>query len=144
MLLHDRQELDDDFRRRADQDLATASLLGIVDGVKCIVQNTGADHGGRVMLVIWSRFSNPNRLSQKNEGEMRYLLAPHAARVSPAVFREPKECPVPSNGVQNSTRVRAESAGVLQPVCRLEEAYHGHHLHDNGTVIALPRLADGL
>lgn len=46
MLLHDLQELDDDLGRRSDQDLALAGLLGVVDVLKSIVENGGADHLG--------------------------------------------------------------------------------------------------
>ena len=54
MLLHDVQETDDDLGGRADQDLALAGLLGVVDGVKRIVEDGNLDHfdGGR------ARFSN--------------------------------------------------------------------------------------
>lgn len=45
MLLHDREEFDNDLRARSDQDLALACLLGIVDGVERIIQDTSADHG---------------------------------------------------------------------------------------------------
>ena len=44
MPLHDTEELDDDLGGRPDQDLALASLLGVVDGIKRIVENTGLDH----------------------------------------------------------------------------------------------------
>ena len=44
MLLHDVQETDDDLGGRADQDLALAGLLGVVDGVKRIVEDRSADH----------------------------------------------------------------------------------------------------
>lgn len=46
MALHDGQELDDDLRGRADQNLALARLLGVVDGVKRIVEDGGLDHFG--------------------------------------------------------------------------------------------------
>lgn len=52
MLLHDVEELDDDLGARSDHDLATAGLLGVVHGVKRIVENGGLDHFGG------SRFSN--------------------------------------------------------------------------------------
>ena len=45
MLLHDLQELDNDLRARADQDLALAGLLGVVDGVERIVQDGGLHLG---------------------------------------------------------------------------------------------------
>lgn len=44
VLLHDLQKLDNDLGRRADQDLTLAHLLGVVDALKSIVQNGGADH----------------------------------------------------------------------------------------------------
>jgi len=46
VLLHDRKELDDDLGARADQDLALAGLLGVVDGVERIVQDGGLHVGG--------------------------------------------------------------------------------------------------
>lgn len=39
MLLHDLQELDNDFRRGTDQDLALASLLGVVDALEAIIED---------------------------------------------------------------------------------------------------------
>jgi hypothetical protein len=46
--LHNLEELDDDLGRRSDQDLALASLLGVVDGVERIVEDGSADHFGGV------------------------------------------------------------------------------------------------
>lgn len=48
VLLHDVQETDDDLGGGADQDLALAGLLGVVDGVKRIVENGGLHFGGGV------------------------------------------------------------------------------------------------
>lgn len=48
MLLHDLEELDDDLGGRADQDLALAGLLGVVDAVEGIVKDGSADHFGGV------------------------------------------------------------------------------------------------
>ena len=42
--LHNLEELDDDLGRRSDQDLALASLLGVVDGVERIVEDGSLDH----------------------------------------------------------------------------------------------------
>jgi hypothetical protein len=39
VLLHDAEELDDDFRRRSDEDLSLARLLGVVDGIERIVED---------------------------------------------------------------------------------------------------------
>ena len=44
MSLHDLEELDDDLGAGSDQDLTLSSLLGVVDALKSIVQNGGADH----------------------------------------------------------------------------------------------------
>ena len=46
MLLHDTEELDDDFRTRSDHALALAGLLGVVDVLEGIVQDGGSDHTG--------------------------------------------------------------------------------------------------
>lgn len=46
MLLHDAQELDNDLGARSDQNLALAGFLGVVDGVKGIVEYTCLDHSG--------------------------------------------------------------------------------------------------
>ena len=46
MLLHDLEELDDDLGRRPDQDLALASLLGVVDALKSVIEDGGSDHFG--------------------------------------------------------------------------------------------------
>ena len=46
VLLHDGQELDDDLGGRADQDLALAGLLGVVDGIEAVVENGSLDHFG--------------------------------------------------------------------------------------------------
>lgn len=54
MLLHDREELDNDLGRRADQDLALAALLGVVDGVEGIVEDGSLDHS----CGCRARFSN--------------------------------------------------------------------------------------
>lgn len=46
VLLHDRQELDNDLGAGADQDLALAGLLGVVDALERIVEDGCLDHGG--------------------------------------------------------------------------------------------------
>ena len=57
VLLHDSKELDDDLGGRTDEDLALAGLLGVVHGVKRIVEDGGLDHFGG---LVESRFSNRN------------------------------------------------------------------------------------
>lgn len=52
VLLHDSEELDDDLGGRTDEDLALASLLGVVHGVKRIVEDGGLDHFGGVGIEI--------------------------------------------------------------------------------------------
>lgn len=44
MLLHDAQELDNDLGAGADENLALAALLGVVDGVERIVEDGSLDH----------------------------------------------------------------------------------------------------
>lgn len=44
MLLHNAEELHDDLGARANEDLALSGLLGVVDGVKRIVEDGGFDH----------------------------------------------------------------------------------------------------
>jgi hypothetical protein len=46
VLLHHREELDDDLGAGADEHLALAALLGVVDGVERIVEDGGLDHFG--------------------------------------------------------------------------------------------------
>lgn len=62
MTLHDGQELDNDLGGRADQDLALAGLLGVVDGIEAVVENGSLDHfgGGRFSMA---------------RGRLRYLHA---------------------------------------------------------------------
>lgn len=52
VLLHDTEELDDDLGRWVEEDLSLSRLLGVVDGVKRIVEDGGLDH------VCGWRFSN--------------------------------------------------------------------------------------
>ena len=44
MFLHDAQELDDDLGAWADEDLALASFLGVVDSVERVIEDAGLDH----------------------------------------------------------------------------------------------------
>tara|TARA_R110002003_G_scaffold130_3_gene12168 strand:+ start:10779 stop:11450 length:672 start_codon:yes stop_codon:yes gene_type:complete len=54
--LHDGQELDDDLGGRANQDLALAGLLGVVDGIEAVVEDGSLDHGcgcrGRFSMAV--------------------------------------------------------------------------------------------
>lgn len=89
VLLHDSEELDDDLGGGADQDLALASLLGVVHGVERIVEDGSLDHfGGLEFEILKSR-----------RWDMRYLCECRLSQ--PPVVFERKECPF---------------AGVLQPV----------------------------
>lgn len=69
MLLHNAQELYDDFRAGADEHLAFPSFLSVVDGVERIIKNTCFDHGDN-----W-RFST-------RWWEVRYLMRPEKFHVS--------------------------------------------------------------
>ena len=44
MALHDGEELDDDLGRRADEDLAFSTALGVDDVVQAVVKHRYADH----------------------------------------------------------------------------------------------------
>ena len=44
MLLHDLEELDDHLGGGTDEDLALATLLGVVDALEGVVQHADADH----------------------------------------------------------------------------------------------------
>lgn len=56
VLLHDRQELDNDLGGRADHNLTLASLLGVVHGVERIVEDGSLDHfGGCGIEILKSR-----------------------------------------------------------------------------------------
>ena len=51
MLLHDREELDDDLGRGSDKHLALALALGVDDGVKGVVLWTARCEGNRQEAV---------------------------------------------------------------------------------------------
>ena len=96
MLLHDLQELDDDLGRGADQDLALAGLLGVVDAVEGIVQDGGADHfGGCGMEILKSSRGNevsasvPKRVTLAFRGSVsaESALGDESTRVLPAHCR---------------------------------------------------------
>lgn len=52
MLLHDGEELDDDLGARADQNLALAGLLGVVDSIKAVVEHGSLDHFGGIVEIL--------------------------------------------------------------------------------------------
>ena len=92
MLLHDRQELDNDLGRRTDKDLALAGLLGIVHGIEGVVKDGSADHLGGI--GIESRFSNRfrgNEVSVKSAPQCR-PRAMRGRKSQPPVVPS-KECP---------------------------------------------------
>lgn len=62
MLLHDREELDDDLGGRTDEDLALASLLGVVHGVERIVEDGSLDHCGGEGIEILKSFGEKKGL----------------------------------------------------------------------------------
>lgn len=74
MTLHNLEELDDDLGGGSDQDLALASLLGVVDGVERIVENGSADH----FCGIGRRFSD-----QRIENEVSVVV--EKSFVSPSI-----------------------------------------------------------
>lgn len=48
MLLHDREELDNDLGARADQNLTLALLLGVVDSVEAVIEDGRTSHLGDI------------------------------------------------------------------------------------------------
>jgi hypothetical protein len=65
VLLHDGKELDDDLGGRADQDLATASLFGVVDRIESVVENGSADHLDGIVEFFLRRDSQIGRNAWK-------------------------------------------------------------------------------
>ena len=57
VLLHDAEELDDDFRAGPDHALTLAGLLGVVDVFEGIVQDGCSDHFGGWQVSVM-RFSS--------------------------------------------------------------------------------------
>ncbi len=51
MFLHNTQELDNDFGARANEYLAFSSFLGVVDGVKRIIEYTCFDHLDKLEIL---------------------------------------------------------------------------------------------
>jgi hypothetical protein len=63
--LHDGQELDNDLGAGSDQDLALASLLGIVDRLESVVKNRSLDHFGGGGERFSDRWNRGNEVSAK-------------------------------------------------------------------------------
>ena len=64
MLLHNAQELDDDFGAGADEHLALPSFFGVIDGVERIIKYTCFDHGNSLEIlnsVVGGEVSNVTR-----------------------------------------------------------------------------------
>ena len=93
VLLHDVQEADDDLGGRTDQDLALASLLGVVDGVERIVKDGGLHLGECVV----------RRFSSGEAAEGIYTQGLLAFKSLP----ERKECP---SGGHDGWRTEGSSA----------------------------------
>lgn len=101
MLLHDREELDNDLGARSDQDLALAGLLGVVDRVKSVVQDGGADH---LDGIGTTRFSNRQYVIAM---EMRYLKEAEA--------KFPQNPTAPPQGGGGIMRVRSIELASSSP-----------------------------
>lgn len=72
VLLHNAQELDNDFGAGSDEDLTFSSLLSVVDGIERIVEDTRFHHFGGFLQM---RFST-------RWWEVRYLYCVEKLRVS--------------------------------------------------------------
>lgn len=130
MLLHDAQELDNDLGAGTDQDLALASLLGIVDSVKRIVEDGSLDHFDVWLIEILRSkcFGNHEmryleRKSRTHSSKSPPNRSRQAARNSgfrksqPPVVFERKECPfeIPSRVLQLVPWERCVSLGRFRP-----------------------------
>ena len=87
MLLHHPQELDNDLRAWADEDLSLARLLGVVDGLERIVEDRSACHDCGIV-----------RFSRRDCG-VRYLCG---YVVSLQELFERKECPFKGSSARPS------------------------------------------
>ena len=92
VLLHDTQELGDDFGAGSDHDLALACLLGVVDALQRIVEDRGADHGRGI--------EGPMRFSSRGIEDLRYLQDIYVSLQKPRAGR------VPNQGFFSSCRKR--------------------------------------
>jgi hypothetical protein len=94
MLLHQLEKLNDDLRGRPQEDLPLAALLGIVHGLKRIVQYGDADH-----LVEWPRAVDRTLLKRETLWSASYF---NECVLSPAVLPQPCRAPAPA-----ATRTRS-------------------------------------
>lgn len=116
MLLHDGEELDDDLGGRADQDLTATALLGVVDGVKRIVEDGSLDHFDGVE----SRFSNRGIEGYEVSKYLQCPVLTPSVRnwvhnSQPPVVLERKECPFCIN---KGSSARAVVRKAYHPVLR--------------------------
>jgi hypothetical protein len=118
VLLHDVQETDDDLGGRADQDLALAGLLGVVDGVKRIVENGGLHVGGVVRRFLGGEAAK----GICSRDVLAFKSLP-----------ERKECP---SGSHNGWRTEGSSA-------RPSWAQRCHDARSEWTMSATPWLPEG-
>ena len=109
VLLHDLQELDDDLGAGADEHLALAGLLGVVDGLERIVEHGGLGHDGGG----W-RFSGRGSRREVSVGDGGLASKSHGER---------KECP--------SVR-RAHPGGSSAPSTRAPQCRHGRRVRRRG------------
>lgn len=77
MLLHDREELDDDLGGRTDQNLALAGLLGVVDGIEAVVEHGSLDHFGGIVVLRFSGRCVRLEVSTREEDGMLAFKSHH-------------------------------------------------------------------
>jgi hypothetical protein len=92
VLLHDTEELDDDFGAWSDHDLTLASLLGIVHALERVIEDGGSDHF--VGIVVSMRFSS--RGNQELEVSAKFQVS----------LQKPRAGRVPNQGFYSSCRKR--------------------------------------
>lgn len=81
MLLHDREELDDDLGGRSDQDLSLSGFLGIVDALQAIVEDGCSDHGDG---VVWAEILKSSELGLEVSAKDSALVKPFKRKECPA------------------------------------------------------------
>lgn len=110
MLLHNLQELDNDLRARANEHLALAGLLGVVDGVQRIVEDGSLDHIGGIELGFSRRVAA--------RGICRLVVM--------SAFRshvERKECPSGARGAVKGSSAHVEAGAAVSPLAMNSECW---------------------
>ena len=105
MFLHDRKKLDDNLRRRANQNLSLASLFSIDNGFQAVVENGNADH-----LLQFSKFQQ-----EKGPDPFRHCSFPENC-ASVAFYAESESNTVDNAGEIRNSCIKKRAAQSACPV----------------------------